>query len=275
MKKYKPFFNEIAEKFYEECYSKIKSLINLNFEKDEFTRDELQHFLNESGYKPSSKNLKCSNSTALLFTPGPTLDENFSIIFKKNHIEHKFTIIAVDGAARKFLDAEVPTDMVVTDLDGLSLDEISYMQQEWHTIFFIHAHGDNIEKIHDFSEKMALTNDFIFTTQSVPSEDTYNFGGFTDGDRAAFIATALGFHKILLVSMDLDSNIIGKYSKPDNEKSIPVSSMPLKKKKMKIGLSCLKWLNNHKPDNTRIFTFKKVPALDFIPNLNKCEFISS
>ena len=48
----------------------------------------------------------------------------------------------------------------------------------------VHAHGDNIEKIH-------LVKNFkncIGTTQTKSFGKLHNFGGFTDGDRCVFLA---------------------------------------------------------------------------------------
>ena len=44
----------------------------------------------------------------------------------------------------------------------------------------------------------------------MPTNNVYNFGGFTDGDRSVFLAEELGASQIILVGMDL-GNKIGKY----------------------------------------------------------------
>jgi len=49
------------------------------------------------------------------------------------------------------------------------------------------------------------------TTQVEPFGKLFNFGGFTDGDRAAFMAHELGASRIYLVGMDLGAEI-GRHS---------------------------------------------------------------
>jgi len=44
----------------------------------------------------------------------------------------------------------------------------------------------------------------VATTQAAPLPHVYNFGGFTDGDRAVFAADELGASRIALVGFDLD-----------------------------------------------------------------------
>jgi hypothetical protein len=45
----------------------------------------------------------------------------------------------------------------------------------------------------------------------MPVDNVYNFGGFTDGDRSAFMADEMGARTIVLVGMDLTEPIT-KYS---------------------------------------------------------------
>jgi uncharacterized Rossmann fold enzyme len=73
----------------------------------------------------------------------------------------------------------------------------------------VHAHGDNITQVRRILPK--LSERVIGTTQVEPFGKLYNFGGFTDGDRAAFIAHELGASKIWLAGMDLGTKI-GKRS---------------------------------------------------------------
>jgi uncharacterized Rossmann fold enzyme len=44
----------------------------------------------------------------------------------------------------------------------------------------------------------------VATAQSAPLPRVYNFGGFTDGDRAVFAADALGAAEIRILGFDLD-----------------------------------------------------------------------
>lgn len=62
-------------------------------------------------------------------------------------------------------------------------------------LLILHAHGDNMDRIREVVPKISR---FVGTTQHRPFNKIYNFGGFTDGDRAAIIAKEFGAAKIIL-----------------------------------------------------------------------------
>jgi uncharacterized Rossmann fold enzyme len=76
----------------------------------------------------------------------------------------------------------------------------------------------------------------IGTTQVKPLQNVYNFGGFTDGDRAVFLANEFGAINIVLVGMDFGEKI-GRYSKTK------VKDEKLKIAKMAVGKELLEWLS--------------------------------
>ncbi len=96
----------------------------------------------------------------------------------------------------------------------------------------VHAHGDNVNLLRKLVPKMKKC---IGTTQVKPFHDIHNFGGFTDGDRAAFLASRFNAKNIVLVGMDFRDKI-GRYSKTriKNERE--------KITKMYVGQELLEWL---------------------------------
>ncbi len=90
-------------------------------------------------------------------------------------------------------------DIHVTDLE--EDDEILVELESKGCILVLHAHGDNIERIKSVVPKL---NKFVGTTQSIPFGRVYNFGGFTDGDRAALIAKRFGARKIRLYGFNFE-----------------------------------------------------------------------
>ncbi|MEF8832452.1 MAG: 6-hydroxymethylpterin diphosphokinase MptE-like protein [Candidatus Thermoplasmatota archaeon] len=109
--------------------------------------------------------------------------------------------IAAGASVSQILDKGVEPDLMVTDLDGdielqrdLNLKGVPAV---------IHAHGDNIKKIKNWAEK--FEGRVVSTCQCNPPEKgIYNFGGFTDGDRACFIAEHFGAEKVVLNGWDFD-----------------------------------------------------------------------
>jgi len=135
---------------------------------------------------------------------GPSLDEDLAKLDRKGWMDKSF--ISADGATSALLRYRRP-DIVVTDLDGNVREQLMVWERgSW---LALHAHGDNIDKIRRVAPQIDVR--VIGTTQVEPFGKLFNFGGFTDGDRAAFMAHELGASRIYLVGMDLGAEI-GKYS---------------------------------------------------------------
>ena len=164
--------------------------------------------------------------TIFVIGSGPSLS---SAIPKLKKLE-KSIKIAADSSLKPLVDNGIIPDIIVTDLDG-NEDTIKKISKT-KSIFVIHAHGDNIEKL-QIVKKM---KNCIGTTQTNPFNKVQNFGGFTDGDRGVFLASYFNAKKIILFGMDF-GNQIGKFS---NTKK---SDREIKLKKLKIGKNLLIWLS--------------------------------
>lgn len=113
----------------------------------------------------------------------------------------KDVMIAADGATSVALSRGYVPHMIVTDLDGGIEDQLNCLGRG--SIMFVHAHGDNITVI--YRVVPVLKGPVIGTVQTEPDSEgkVFNFGGFTDGDRAAFIADHFGCSSITLLGFDL------------------------------------------------------------------------
>jgi len=143
--------------------------------------------------------------TVFVIGSGPSLSNAIPKLKKLK----KSIKIAADSSLKPLVDNGIIPDIVVTDLDG---DENTIKKiAKTKSIFIIHAHGDNIEKL----ELVKKIRNCIGTTQSNPFNKIQNFGGFTDGDRGVFLANYFGAKKIILFGMDF-GNRIGKFSNTKN-----------------------------------------------------------
>ena len=142
----------------------------------------------------------------IVFGAGPSLENSIEI--NKQKFENKIKISA-DGATTALLEKNIHPDIIVTDLDGKVSDQIKANSKG--SILVIHAHGDNINRIQRYIHEFKLN--IIGTTQTDPKlyKNVYNFGGFTDGDRAVYISDHFNAKKINLVGFDFNGKI-GKYS---------------------------------------------------------------
>lgn len=101
-------------------------------------------------------------------------------------------IISADDATSRIMELGVIPDFVFTDLD--SIPDIIVEASLKGSIIGVHAHGDNMEKL----EIVKRLEKRFGTTQTYPLWNVYNFGGFTDGDRAAFFAEHFNASRIIL-----------------------------------------------------------------------------
>jgi len=188
-------------------YKKIVDDFGFSIKKDKLAADILEELLMSN--KPFLiKELKelFYDKEVIVFGAGPSLENSIEINKKK--FENKIKISA-DGATTALLEKNIKPDIIVTDLDGKVSDQIKANSKGSKLV--IHAHGDNINKIKKYISKFECN--VIGSTQTDPKtyKNVYNFGGFTDGDRAVFLADHFNAKKIHLVGFDFNGRI-GKYS---------------------------------------------------------------
>jgi uncharacterized Rossmann fold enzyme len=110
-------------------------------------------------------------------------------------------VVAADSATTVILESGITPDIIVTDLDGVVEDQIECNNRG--TPVLVHAHGDNRKSIARYAP--AFKGPIVGTCQCNPPPHIFNFGGFTDGDRAACICSELGSKKILLAGFDFEN----------------------------------------------------------------------
>ena len=110
-------------------------------------------------------------------------------------------LVAADEATSVLRKAGIRPDVIVTDLDGDVADQVAANAEG--AVAVVHAHGDNIPAIEAWAPK--FRGRVIGTTQARPLGRVYNFGGFTDGDRAGFLADHLGAASLLLIGFDFET----------------------------------------------------------------------
>ncbi len=108
-------------------------------------------------------------------------------------INAEVVITAGKAIGRWLKICDIIPDVHVTDIEEST--DILVKLQDMGTILVLHAHGDNMDRIRDVIPKL---RSFVGTTQHKPFNKIYNFGGFTDGDRAAIIAKEFNAKKIIL-----------------------------------------------------------------------------
>jgi hypothetical protein len=115
-------------------------------------------------------------------------------------------VFAASTAVDRLQEADVPVDLMVTDLD--KNPETARALTESGVPVAVHAHGDNRPAVREWVPRFDRRH-VLATTQAEPRGPVENFGGFTDGDRAAFLADHLGAARLSFVGWDLDDPTVG------------------------------------------------------------------
>ena len=116
-------------------------------------------------------------------------------------VEDADAVFAAGAALSRLQEAGVPVDCAVTDLD--SAPEVAVGRARDGTPVVAHAHGDNIPAVETYGPRLA-EGALVPTTQAEPVGPVRNVGGFTDGDRAAFLADHLGAGDIVFPGWDFE-----------------------------------------------------------------------
>ncbi|MBZ9570109.1 DUF115 domain-containing protein [Methanobrevibacter sp. TMH8] len=241
---------------WEYWYEKILEDFGFSKEEDERTASILNEILSKTGsisFESLLDNIRHGNTAIhdfhvdrsdiknfIVFGAGPSLKRNIEYIKSKCDIKNPkdYFLIAADGATSALLEEEIIPDIIVTDIDGKIEDLL--LANDLGSLFVLHAHGNNFNQIVKYTRKF---HKVLGTSQSKPFSNLYNFGGFTDGDRAVFLAVALGAEKIVLAGMDF-GNIVTKYSRPNLETETAEAD-EVKKKKLKYAKELVNWIKDN------------------------------
>jgi len=226
-------------------YQDIRQQFGYSTEKDQNAANILSNMLKKKSLDLKVLQRKIARRHVMVIGAGDSLIQNIKFV-KKNR---KFVKIVADGATKALIENHIKPDIVVTDLDG----DISFLRKAERVgaIIVVHSHGDNIEELKKIVPTLRRV---IGTTQVMPVENVYNFGGFTDGDRCVFLADEFGAEEIVLVGMEFGHRI-GVHSKRS------VDNIQLKIDKMKAGKRLLEMLA--KRSRSRLFDTSRKPIRGF------------
>ncbi len=174
------------------------------------------------------------NDKFIIFGAGPSIKEHLKLL-KEDFDLGVFTLVAADGATSALLEESILPDIIVTDLDG-AMDDIIRANKAG-SFIVVHAHGNNLERLRVYLPKL---RNILGTTQTPPIGDLHNFGGFTDGDRAVFLAVELGAKLIILAGMDF-GDIITRYSRPQISEMTRKAD-EIKKLKLEYAKKLIDWI---------------------------------
>jgi uncharacterized Rossmann fold enzyme len=137
--------------------------------------------------------------------------------------ERADTVVAASDAAPILWETGVDVDCYVTDLDARRERAAALAAEGVPTA--VHAHGDNMPAVREHVPELDL--EWVLpTTQAEPAAGVHNVGGFTDGDRAAFLADHCGAERLTFLGWGFEDPTV----------------TPVKRHKLRWAERLLRWL---------------------------------
>lgn len=231
---------------WEPLYRQILADFGYGREGDERARDLLadlfEELIPEAGESTVERTLSAldfDGETVAVAGAAETLSEDLETV------EEASVIVAASDAARTLQDEGYEVDCMVTDLDGSP--ETARELSASGVPVVVHAHGDNIAALE--SHVPALAGDAVIpTTQARPTRIVRNFGGFTDGDRAAFLADELEADRFVFPGWEFDDETVSDE----------------KRRKLHWAERLLRWLEDRREERFEILDGRR-SALDISP----------
>ncbi|MFB6189276.1 MAG: 6-hydroxymethylpterin diphosphokinase MptE-like protein [Halapricum sp.] len=185
---------------WEPVYDAILADFGFDREADERARDVLAGMIRARDCQCFEvESLDFSGQTVAIAGAAATLDEDLDVAREAD------AVVAASSAARRLRAEDIGVDCMVTDLDGAP--ETAVRLTTYGTPVAIHAHGDNVRAIQKYVPRCRFSS-VVPTTQAAPTGPVRNFGGFTDGDRAAFLADHLGAATLVFPGWDFDDTTV-------------------------------------------------------------------
>ena len=197
---------------WEPLYRKIAQEFHFSYKRETQAATLLNNLLHSSQCHPvATMHELLHGREVIICGAGPSLTSSLALYEEKLR---NTLVITADGATTALQEQGIIPHIIVTDLDGRVSDQIQAQKQG--SMVFIHAHGDNIDLLRSFVPQ--FSGPLLGTTQidPTPFDMLHNFGGFTDGDRAVFLAAHFHAHPIHLLGFDWGPEI-GYYSFADHK----------------------------------------------------------
>ncbi|AZH25398.1 6-hydroxymethylpterin diphosphokinase MptE-like protein [Haloplanus aerogenes] len=178
-------------------YERILADFGYDRSADERARDRLADLVTRFD---ESRLDRIEGATVAVAGAGPSLVDETSIAADAD------VVIAASTAADHLREAGVAVDLMVTDLDKTPATARQLTREG--VPVAVHAHGDNIPAIERWVPRFEGEH-VLPTTQAEPRGPVRNYGGFTDGDRGAFLADAFDAASLRFPGWDFDDESVG------------------------------------------------------------------
>ncbi len=223
---------------WEPMYETIREDFGYDRGADERARDRLEALCGDQVLRPDA--LPVAHGRCVGIAGGaPTLSDEIA------RLDEAELLFAPSTATNRLAEAGIDVDVHVTDLD--KDEQLTVKRTVAGRPVVLHAHGDNVARLRDYVPHMD-TRCVLPTTQVAPKGHVMNPGGFTDGDRAAFLADALGADRLVFAGWDFDDPAVSAE----------------KRRKLRWAARLLHWLERRRGDRFPILAGLRT-ELDLAP----------
>ncbi|WP_224450220.1 6-hydroxymethylpterin diphosphokinase MptE-like protein [Haloprofundus salilacus] len=177
---------------WEPVYERLLAEFGFDREADERARDELAEL---SEPFDESRLRVVDGASVAVVGAAPSLADEVDRAAAADYV------FAASTAVDVLCDRGVSVDLMVTDLD--KNPETARELTRRGVPVAAHAHGDNRSAIREWVPRFRSEN-VLATTQAAPVGAVVDYGGFTDGDRAAFLADEFGARELKFAGWQFD-----------------------------------------------------------------------
>jgi 2-amino-4-hydroxy-6-hydroxymethyldihydropteridine diphosphokinase len=181
-------------------YQEILSAFGFPREREELAARRLTALLPDAARHDPLRRIsaRLAGRTVIVAGRAPRLDA--PPLWRLPAEDPRIAVIAADGATLRCLEGGVIPDVITTDLDGPVASEVAANARG--SLVVIHAHGDNLPQLERWVPEFG--GELAGSWAGPPQDGLLDVGGFTDGDRAAYLAEHVGARRILLWAFDFE-----------------------------------------------------------------------
>jgi 2-amino-4-hydroxy-6-hydroxymethyldihydropteridine diphosphokinase len=181
-------------------YEAIRSEFGFPFEREELAATTLERLLRPPDRVDPLGRLRVRLEGRTVIVAGLAPGAGPPPVWRLPPAPDRPALIAADGAAERCLAGGLVPAIIVTDLDGPVPSEVTANQRG--SLVVVHAHGDNVPALERWVPE--FPGELAGSWAGPPRAALIDVGGFTDGDRAAYLAEELGARRILLWGFDFE-----------------------------------------------------------------------
>jgi len=181
-------------------YERIRAEFDFPFEREVAAADRLEALLPEPARRDPLGRIRARLAGRDAIVLGLAPDSGPPPLWRLPPSSPSPALVAADGATATCLEAGLVPAVVVTDLDGPVPALLSANRRG--SLVVIHGHGDNLPELEEWVPQ--FPGELAGSWAGPPRAGLLDVGGFTDGDRAAYLAEHVGARRVLLWGFDFD-----------------------------------------------------------------------